>query len=344
MIKIAVFGFYALDQTRMGPRPPLSPVRTRDFMRAVWEIEPPATRVGDAPDVPGFVKLTTVTTRPIYVQSLSDDMARGAGLLNCDGYIAIIDAVKILAPNAIQNTLRRLCALQPRAELIIAAARQNEPDARPSDEILDMLGLNPDLLVLPYDLGNNATVERIIRRLVRHIDNPVRVPTPIFAGEEPCEEPIETAAVPDQPAAEARATAPRIHGLDHAQIAVSDLSRALAFYQGLLGFRLLGHIDLNDEHGRTLTHLDTGRGLIELLSFADQADLPVNTDPAAARIPHIALRVNGIDALIDGLTQAGVTIVRAPVNTPHGVRVAFLTDPDGTLIEFVEGDTIYLRR
>ncbi len=341
MIKIAVFGFYALDQTRMGPRPPLSPVRTRDFMQAVWEIEPPATRVGDAPDVPGFVKLTTVTTRPIYVQSLSDDMARGAGLLNCDGYIAIIDAVKILAPNAIQNTLRRLCALQPRAELIIAAARQNEPDARPSDEILDMLGLNPDLLVMPYDLGNSATVERIIRRLVRHIDNPVRVPTRIFPGEEPCEEPIETATTSDQPAVAARPAAPRIHGLDHAQIAVSDLSRALAFYQGLLGFRLLGHIDLNDEQGRTLTHLDTGRGLIELLSFADQTD---QADQATARIPHIALRVNGIDALITSLAAAGVNIVRTPVDTPHGLRVALFTDPDGTLIEFVEGDTVYLRR
>lgn len=346
MIKIAVFGFYGLDRARIGSATPLSPVRTRDFMRAVWAIEPAASRVGDAPEVPGFVKLTTVTTRPVYVQSLSDHMAMGAGLLNCDGYIAIIDAVKILAPNAIQNALRRLYELHPRAELIIAAARQNEPDALAADEMLEILGLNPALLVMPYDPDQPATVERVIRRMVRYIDNPARVPPPIFAGEP--SRPIEAApAVPDQPTAEAetRPAAPRIHGLDHAAIIVSDLDRALAFYQGLLGFRLVGHLDLDDERGRTLTHLDTGRGLIELVSFAhDPASPTAAFDETRAGIPHIALRVTGLDALIEPLVEAGVPMVRPPSNTPYGARVAFFTDPDGTLIEFIEGDIVYLRR
>ena len=182
MLKIGVFGFYHQDEARQR----LSPVNTREFMRAVWEIDPPERRIGATPpDVPGFVKLTTVTKQPVYVQALSDDMASAAGLLNCDGYVAIIDAVKILAPKAIHIALRRLYDVHPRADLIIAAGRQNEPDALSCDDIREILGLNPDLLVMPYVPSEPKTVHRLIRRLVRYVDNPDRVPPPFFAGETP---------------------------------------------------------------------------------------------------------------------------------------------------------------
>lgn len=177
MLKIGVFGFYHSDEARRS----LSPVSTREFMQTVWEMDPPDRRLGDRPDVPGFVKLTTITTLPVYVQALDDEMAHTAGLLNCDGYIAIIDAVKILAPKAIQSALHRLSVTHPEADLIIAAGRQNEPDALSSDEIRMILGLNPGLLVMPYVPSEAKTVHRLIRRLVHYIENPDRIPPSIFA-------------------------------------------------------------------------------------------------------------------------------------------------------------------
>ncbi|GIV81362.1 MAG: hypothetical protein KatS3mg051_0716 [Anaerolineae bacterium] len=185
MFKIAVFGFYSPDWNTAGSTRQRSPVSTRDFMRTVWEMEPPQTRVGDAPDVLGFVKLTTLGTQPVYVQMLGDEMAQGAGLLNCDGYIAIIDAVKILAPRTIHNALRRLADLHPTADLIIAAARQNEPEALSSDEIRSILGLHPSLPIMPYVPDEPKTVHRLMRRMVRYIENPDRVPPPIFAETRP---------------------------------------------------------------------------------------------------------------------------------------------------------------
>jgi hypothetical protein len=173
MLKIAVFGFYHTDETGRH----LSPVSTREFLRVVWEMEPSERRVGSSPDVPGFAKLTTVTTQPVYVQAFSDDMAGAAVLLDCDGYIAIIDAVKILAPKTIHQALGRL---RPSADLIIAAGRQGETDALSCDEIRDILGQNPDLMVMPYVPSQPKTVHRLIRRMVRYIDNPDRVPPPIF--------------------------------------------------------------------------------------------------------------------------------------------------------------------
>lgn len=182
MIKIAVFGFYCPEDSPRGEEC-RSPVNTRDFMRVVWGLEPPETRIGTDPDTAGFVRLTRVFIRPVYVQGLSDERASEAGLLKANGYIAILDAVKVLAPNTIRAALARLATLHPGANLIIAAGRQNEQEALSSDELRAVLGLSAALPILPYSPTQPETVQRLIRRMVRYIDNPDRVPPPIFADE-----------------------------------------------------------------------------------------------------------------------------------------------------------------
>ncbi len=350
MLKIAVFGFYSPDQPRLAATDGslhLSPVTTEEFMRTVWAMEPEERRVGGAPDALGFVKLTTLTTQPVYVQRLSDEMAHGAGLLTCDGYIAIIDAVKILAPRAIHSALRRLHELHPTADLIIAAGRQHEPDAFSSDEIRQMLGLSPSLPIMPYVPGEPKTVHRLIRRMVRYIDNPDRIPPPIFAGEPAFAPPI-LARDDGEPAPSPQATvapAPRIERLDHVAIAVSDLARALTFYQGLLGFRPLGQIDLpGEDPPRTLAYLDTGRGALALISGAGGAGATAAGEETRPGPLYVALRVNGLEAIVARLAQAGVAVRSAPVSTPYGVRMAEVADPDGTPIQLIEGDFVYSRR
>lgn len=348
MLKIAVFGFYGQD----WQRPPahegaqhVSPATTEDFMRLVWEIEPAASRIGSKPDLLRVIKLTRVTTQPVYVQALNDRMARGVALLNCDGYIAIIDAVKVLAPRTIQAALRRLYERHPSADVIVVAARQNEPDALPADAIRDILGLHPDLPLLPYTPNDPESVSRIIRRMVRYIENPDRRPPSIFAGDVP---PAAAGAAPQgSTQTEARPAVPRIHGLDHVALTVSDLDRALAFYRGLLGFRVLGHLDFpHDPRGFTITYLDTGRGMIELFSFTQASTQPPGwqADDLQAGMRHLALRVTGLDSIAATLRDAGVPFTMPPTDANGGVRIAFFTDPDGTLIELIEGDLVYSRR
>jgi catechol 2,3-dioxygenase-like lactoylglutathione lyase family enzyme len=351
MLKIAVFGFYGPDQTRISPpghEQHLSPVTTEGFMQHVWGMEPPESRIGSAPETLRFVKLTKVTRQPVYVLAVSDRLAHSAGLLNCDGYIPIVDAVKILAPRAIQSALRRLHALRPTADVIIAAARQNEPDALSSDEIRAILGLSPSLPVMPYVPTEPETVHRLIRRMVRYVDNPDRVPPPIFEGDA-----LPVAAEPAPagevaaPGAAPASPAPHIHGLDHVAITVSDLDRALAFYRGLLGFRLLGHLDFpNDPRGLSIAYLDTGRGILELFSFTAARTHPPGGQPDDTQLGlrHFALRVTGLDAITGALRRADVPFTLLPTEATGGVRIAFFTDPDGTLIELIEGRVTYSRR
>ncbi|MBN1679005.1 MAG: VOC family protein [Anaerolineae bacterium] len=350
MLKIAVFGFFGPDQNRITPAATNnhpSPVTTDDFMRIVWELEPPETRIGNkSSSAPCFVKLTQIASNPIYVQSISNQLAPGAAFLNADGYVAIIDAVKILAPKTIQSTLRRLADLHPNTNIIIAADRQNEPDALSSDEIREVLGLHPDLPVYPYVPDAPKTVFRLIRRLARYIDDPERIAPPIFADMEPAAPPVNNTD-PEAPAEPSAPPQAHIHGLDHVAITVADLDRSLDFYRGLLGFRVLGHLDFpGDERGFTITYLDAGCGVLELFSFTHGETQPSGWQPDDHHvgIRHVALRVTGLDAIAEQLACAGVSFTIEPMDAVGGVRIAFFTDPDGTLLELIEGDLIYSRR
>lgn len=341
MLKIAVFGFFYPEHAAYAPVTP--PVNADDFMRAVWQMQPPESRIGSAQDVPCFVKLTRLASQPVYVQLLSDDMAPGAGLLNFDGYVAIIDAVKVLAPRTIQSALRRLGELHPNADVIIAAGRQNEPDALSSDEIRTILGLHPRLPIFPYVPDEPDTVRRMVERLAQYVDNPDRVAPPIFAGDQPAPPPDAAPArlpgVPDTP------PEPHIQGLAHVAITVRSLDRSLDFYRGLLGFRVLGHLDYHDARGYTITYLDAGRGIIKLISFTQADTQPAPAlDDTRTGLQHIALRVSGLDAIAEQLKCAGVPFTREPMEGVSGARIAFFTDPDGTLIELIEGDLVYTRR
>jgi len=345
MLKIAVFGFFQPDSVAAAYR---SPVSSGAFMRTVWEMEPPATRIGSlgTGEAPCFVKLTTLgTSQPVYVQLISERLASGAGLLNCDGYVLILDAVKILAPHTIHSALMRLHSTHPGADLIIAAGRQNEPEALSSDEIRALLGLNPALPIYPYVPEEPKTVHRLIRRLARYVDNPDRIAPPIFTGVAAVVPPAPPDTSTSSAAPAAPPAAPHIHGLDHVAITVSNLERALEFYQGILGFRLLGYLDPHDERGAVTAYLDTGHGRIELFSFTNAAtQQPAPSDNTQIGLRHLALRVTGLDAIAEQLACAGVTFTMTPkTSTLSGIRLAFFTDPDGTLIELVEGDLNFTR-
>ncbi|HML24033.1 MAG TPA: VOC family protein [Aggregatilinea sp.] len=340
MLKIAVFGFFHPDQTRVSPSRTreiaLTPASTDDFMRAVAALAPNAP-TGYASGAPCFVKLSDVIAQPVYVQSLSDRMAPGAGLLNCDGYVAIVDAVKILAPRTIESALRRLHELHPRAHVIIAAGRQNEPEALSSEEIREVLGLHHDLPVYPYVPGEPKTAQRLIRRLARYISDPARKAPPIFAGSEPPAEPEPVAEEP-LPAAPT-APEPHIQGLDHVMLAVRDTARALDFYRGLLGFRVVSDTTLAD--GTVVNFLDLGRNLLGLCQQPDSPEGRIPTPPAGTG--QIVLRVVGLDDIADQLMCADAPCLLEPTEM-SGRRMAYFSDPDGNVIGLVEGETRAKRR
>lgn len=117
----------------------------------------------------------------------------------------------------------------------------------------------------------------------------------------------------------------RIH---HISLIVSDTARALAFYQGVLG---LPRDPKRPELGFPGAWLKVGEQAIHLL------ELP-NPDPATGRPDHggrdrhLALSVDGLDALVHRLEAAGIPYTRSR----SGRSAVFCRDPDGNALELLE--------
>jgi catechol 2,3-dioxygenase-like lactoylglutathione lyase family enzyme len=137
--------------------------------------------------------------------------------------------------------------------------------------------------------------------------------------------------------------------IDHLNIVVSDLDRAIAFFR-LLGFdeglgaeldpaflqRLTG---IAGAQGRFVTLRHPGSNVtIELLQFAADA----GADPQLGRadrigLRHLAFAVDDIEATVEKLHAAGVAFL-SPIQTweQTGKRLVYLHGPDGILLELAE--------
>lgn len=136
-------------------------------------------------------------------------------------------------------------------------------------------------------------------------------------------------------------------------ITVANLSAALAFYRGLLGFQVApqrvvsaAELRLNGLDGGELTQVETtiaGTTVTVMISaFTLPAGAPA-PQPFRWRIqdvgaPQFQLEVTGLDALLERTTAEGyrfLSVGGKPIQRPFG-RFVFAIDADGILVEYVE--------
>jgi lactoylglutathione lyase len=128
--------------------------------------------------------------------------------------------------------------------------------------------------------------------------------------------------------------------LHHAGISVPDLDRSLAWYCAALGLRPGFRFEvppLRLRGGFALGEGDTG---VELLELAGSAPGVPKADPPSANavqgINHVCFRVGDLDAAYARALAHGAGAVWDPRAAPEpGMRMAYVTDPDGNLIELV---------
>tara|TARA_R100000008_G_scaffold18646_2_gene9480 strand:+ start:892 stop:1314 length:423 start_codon:yes stop_codon:yes gene_type:complete len=133
----------------------------------------------------------------------------------------------------------------------------------------------------------------------------------------------------------------------HTGIVVSDVDKALHFYNKLLGFKVVkdmweggNFIDkilgLSGVNVRTIK-MDAGGSLIELLYFKSHPTGQQLSSLASLGCTHIALTVDNLENCFNMLKEENTRFVSEPQISPDGnAKVAFCKDPDGTFIELVE--------
>lgn len=149
-----------------------------------------------------------------------------------------------------------------------------------------------------------------------------------------------------------------VRAVDHINIVVTNLERAVRFYTEVLGFRKTkeaylegGWIDLIVGLSGVRGHVayvvaPAGEPRIELLCYEDPKGevLSVNSQANTVGLRHIALRVDNMAEAVARLRTAGVTLFSEPVRVPSGVvqhdagekTLVYFLDPDGVVLELTE--------
>lgn len=121
----------------------------------------------------------------------------------------------------------------------------------------------------------------------------------------------------------------------HTMLRVGNLDKSLAFYTEVLGMKLLRRKDYPE--GRfTLAFVGYGEesetAVIELTHNWDTYSYDLGTGYG-----HIALEVDDAYAACDAVRAKGGNVVREAGPMKHGTTViAFVEDPDGYKIEFIQ--------
>jgi len=147
-----------------------------------------------------------------------------------------------------------------------------------------------------------------------------------------------------------------IKNLDHVAVTVSDLDSSLHFYTNLLGFE---EVERHRLEGQTISAMagksnvimqvvrlatpETPNILLDLQLYIEPPGGVSNAELGMANHAHLCYSVSDLEAAHKDLTQKGVEFVSEPVIFDLGeqwdygaLKVVFLKDPDGFIIELIE--------
>ena len=128
--------------------------------------------------------------------------------------------------------------------------------------------------------------------------------------------------------------------LHHAGISVPDLDRALTWYCAALGLHPGFRFEVPRLGLRGAFALGDGEAGVELIEMAGAAPAISRPDPPSANavhgFNHVCFHVADLDAAYARAVAHGAAAVWDPRQAPEpGMRMAYVADPDGNLIELV---------
>lgn len=123
--------------------------------------------------------------------------------------------------------------------------------------------------------------------------------------------------------------------IDHILINVADVQRSVDFYSKYLNARPVGPVS----DSRAV--IDVLTATIEFARLDKGHPSTWKGDDLQRGFRHIGFKVANIDSLAAELKDDGVSFHLDPLDAEGGVRITFFYDPDGTLLEFVQGDLQY---
>jgi len=125
---------------------------------------------------------------------------------------------------------------------------------------------------------------------------------------------------------------------DHTSIRTSNMDRSIDFYTRLMGLKLLSRREIKQTNAEIAFLQDSEEkgARLELTYYRNQKKF-IQADYEERLFDHIAFEIKDMNKTISKLRSEKVTVTDEPYRLgPAGPLIAFIEDPDGTLIELIE--------
>jgi lactoylglutathione lyase len=124
----------------------------------------------------------------------------------------------------------------------------------------------------------------------------------------------------------------------HTSIRTSNIDRSIDFYTRLMGLKLMSRREIPQNNAEIAFLQDPeGKGAKLELTFYRKQKKFIQADYEERLFDHIAFEIENMEQTISIMRKEKVTITDEPFRLgPAGSLIAFIEDPDGTLIELIE--------
>jgi lactoylglutathione lyase len=123
----------------------------------------------------------------------------------------------------------------------------------------------------------------------------------------------------------------------HASIRTSNIEKSIDFYCRLLGLKVVSRKKIKRTNAEIAFLQDPeGKGCtLELTYYKNQQKFS-QPEYEERLFDHLGFVVNSMTKTIDAIKKEKITITDEPFQFSPTTNIAFIEDPDGTLIELIE--------
>jgi lactoylglutathione lyase len=122
--------------------------------------------------------------------------------------------------------------------------------------------------------------------------------------------------------------------IEHVSIRCRDLEASVEYFRRMFDAKVI--LRRTPGEGRRIIFLRIGESMLELMEMGSASE-PV--DPLTHYgVHHIGIKVEDFESAYRDLKAKGATFVREPFEPTPGIRLAFLKEPNGAVIELVQRD------
>ncbi len=123
----------------------------------------------------------------------------------------------------------------------------------------------------------------------------------------------------------------------HTSIRTSNLERSIDFYSKFFDLKVLSKMEIKKTNAQIVFLQDPmGEGCILELTFYKTQKKFNQPEYDERLFDHLGFEVTDINKTIAAMRKENVTITDDPFNLNSNTSIAFIEDPDGTLVELIE--------